>query len=105
MCCRSAGNKCGGLATPCVAGRRQSADTTGVIAELTGVETCAVCRATLERDHAFCRVYERDAHITLCSPECVQEYMLASHVNGNGRTAKEYIDQFLAEWRWRELGR
>lgn len=65
-------------------------------------DTCHFCKA--RREPAFCRIYERDRRITLCSPKCATAFLAAPAANGNGAPAGGFLARYMAEWRWRELG-
>lgn len=76
-----------------------------MIADTTAVETCEVCGATFSPGGAFCRLYEAAESVALCCPACAEAYLLSSHVSDVGRLADDIVEQCVAEWRWRELGR
>src|SRR6187455_2595883 len=97
--------KCGRVASRCVAAARKLADTASMIAARDRASTCGNCGAVLEGDWAFCRLYEGKSRILFCGPRCVQEYLLVSHCNGSSPPGGNLVEEIVAEWRWRELGR
>ena len=84
---------------------RGLADTAAMIAMRDEVPTCRNCGAVLEDALVFCRIYEGDTRILLCGPRCVQQHLLVSHCNGSSPPGGNVVEEIVADWRWRELGR
>jgi len=72
-------------------------------AELFDSDACHLCKA--RREPAFCRIYEADRRITLCSPACASAFFAGPAANGNGAPAGDFLARYMTEWRWRELGK
>ena len=79
--------------------RAECVDNAHMTAEFTSVEICEACKGTVSRERA-CHFYRAGVSITLCSPQCAQDFLLGEGRNFNGQRRTSVLEELLTEQRW-----
>ena len=68
-------------------------------AELPTDEICEACKGPVTRDRA-CHIYQHGVPVTLCSPQCAQDFVLGEGRDGSGPRRGSVLEELLVERRW-----